>query len=88
MLNCKDKFFRPEGVGHWLCLHGAGRPLAQWSNTFLGACCCMQRCLPCLAVAAGRLTQLQGRAVTLLHAHQGLTGRRGTAWGASARKPL
>lgn len=55
--NCKDEFFRPGRVGHWGCLHAAGRPLAQWSNTFLRACCCMQGCcLPCLAwLRAGRL---------------------------------
>lgn len=33
--NCKDEFFRPGRVGHRGCLHAAGRPLAQWSNTFL-----------------------------------------------------
>lgn len=55
--NCKDEFFRPGRVGHRGCLHAAGRPLAQWSNTFLRACCCMQGCcLPCLAwLRAGRL---------------------------------
>lgn len=57
MWNCKDEFFRPGRVGHRGCLHAAGRPLAQWSNTFLRACCCMQGCcLPCLAqLRAGRL---------------------------------
>ena len=61
MSNCKDEFFQPGRVGHRSCLHAAGRPLAQWSNTFLRACCCTQRCLPCLTPAAGRLTRSGGR---------------------------